>query len=172
MERFARAMNGFAATEDFSMAIAAFDWANISTVVDVGGAHGPASIALARAFPDVRCTVQDFEDVVADASTKVPADVRDRISFEAHDMFKPQRTVGADVYFFRAIFHNWSDLRCIEILRAHMGALKPGARIIINDKVSRAPEVQPPWAEKKSRYDICPCSVSIETLICTIGLWT
>ncbi|KAL9564973.1 hypothetical protein ACKAV7_010887 [Fusarium commune] len=151
MERFARAMSGFAATEDFSMAMEAFDWAKVSTVVDVGGAQGPASIALARAFPNIEFIVQDFEDVVAEASAKVPADVRDRISFETHNMFKPQKTVGADIYFFRAIFHNWSDLRCIEILRAHIGALKPGARIIINDKVSMAPGVKPPWAEKKSR---------------------
>ncbi|KAH7123164.1 O-methyltransferase-like protein [Dactylonectria macrodidyma] len=151
MERFARAMGGFAATEDFGLALKGFDWTKVSTVVDVGGAWGPASIELVRAFPHLKCTVQDFEDVITEGPSKVPAEFRERISFEAHDMFNPQKTASADVYFFRAVFHNWSDVRCIEILRAHIGALKPGAHILINDKVSATPDVSPPWAEKNSR---------------------
>jgi precorrin-6B methylase 2 len=145
-------MSGFATNEDFSLALTGFDWTKVSTVVDVGGAWGPCSIELARAFPDLKCIVQDFEDVVAQGPSKVPAELRSRISFQAHNMFDPQTVVGADVYLFRAIFHNWSDVRCIEILRSHISALKPGAHIVINDKVSTTPEVSPPWAEKKSRY--------------------
>ncbi|CAG9953467.1 unnamed protein product [Clonostachys rosea f. rosea IK726] len=151
MERFAKAMSGFAANEDFSLLLTGFDWTKVSTVVDVGGAHGPASIELARAFPKLKCVVQDFEDVVAEGRLKVPTDVQDRIIFEAHDMFKTQKATGADVFLFRAIFHNWSDIRCIEILRAHIGALKAGAHLLINDVVSLAPEVTPPWADKKTR---------------------
>uniref|UniRef100_A0A8H7N200 O-methyltransferase C-terminal domain-containing protein n=2 Tax=Bionectria ochroleuca TaxID=29856 RepID=A0A8H7N200_BIOOC len=125
MERFAKAMSGFAANEDFSLLLTGFDWTKVSTV--------------------------DFEDVVAEGRLKVPTDVQDRIIFEAHDMFKTQKATGADVFLFRAIFHNWSDIRCIEILRAHIGALKAGAHILINDVVSLAPEVTPPWADKKTR---------------------
>ncbi|KAK7219399.1 hypothetical protein V2G26_007402 [Clonostachys chloroleuca] len=127
MERFAEAMSGFAANEDFSLLLTGFDWTKVSTVVD------------------------DFEDVVAEGRLKVPTDVQDRIIFETHDMFKTQKAIGADVFLFRAIFHNWSDIRCIEILRAHIGALKAGAHILINDVVSLAPEVTPPWADKKTR---------------------
>lgn len=120
--------------------------------MDVGGAHGPASIKLARTFPNLKCVVQDLEDVVAEGRLKVPTDVQDRIVFETHNMFETQKTIGADVYFFRAIFHNWSDIRCIEILRAHIGALKEGAHILINDVVSLTPELTPPRADKKTRY--------------------
>uniref|UniRef100_A0A8H7K3Q2 O-methyltransferase C-terminal domain-containing protein n=1 Tax=Bionectria ochroleuca TaxID=29856 RepID=A0A8H7K3Q2_BIOOC len=125
MERFAKAMSGFAANEDFGLLLTGFDWTKVSTV--------------------------DFEDVVAEGRLKVPTDVQNRIIFETHDMFKTQKATGADVLLLRAIFHNWSDIRCIEILRAYIGALKAGAHILINDVVSLAPEVTPPWADKKTR---------------------
>jgi hypothetical protein len=151
MERFAKAMIGFAAREDFDQVIKAFDWSKVATVVDVGGAMGPCSIELAKAFPALRCTVQDFPDVVAEGPSRVPAELKDRVLFEAHDMFEPQKIIGADVYFFRAIFHNWPDVKCVEILKAHIPALKAGSHIIINDKVTNTPAVLPPWAEKRSR---------------------
>lgn len=152
MGRFARAMGAFAESEDFTIAVSGFDWAKVSTVVDVGGGWGPASIELVKAFPHLKCVVQDFEDVVAEGPSKLPLEVRDRISFQAHDMFQPQQTIGADVYYFRAVFHNWSDSLCIQILQAQIDALKPGSHIIINDKVSPTPSIEPPWAEKASRY--------------------
>lgn len=172
MERFAKAMSGFAANEDFSLLLTGFDWTKVSTVVDVGGGNGPASIELARAFPKLKCVVQDFEDVVAEGRLKVPTDVQDRIIFEAHDMFKTQKATGADVFLFRAIFHNWSDIRCIEILRAHIGALKAGAHILINDVVSLAPEVTPPWADKKTRYVQLLPEAALSELISITAQWT
>jgi hypothetical protein len=51
----------------------------------------------------------------------------------AHDFFTPQPVKHADVYLYRWIFHNWVDDKCIEILRNAIPALKPGARILIND---------------------------------------
>jgi hypothetical protein len=152
MELFGRAMSGYAVQHDFVPVIEGFDWKNVSTVVDVGGALGPCSIELAKAFPTVTCTVQDLEAVVAKGSSMVPEALQDQISFEVHDMFQPQKRKGADVYFFRKIFHNWSDVRCVEILRAHIPALKPGAHILIVDRVLGPPGSMPPWIEKTARY--------------------
>jgi len=50
-----------------------------------------------------------------------------------HDFFTPQPVKYADVYLYRWIFHNWSDAKCIEILQNAVPALKPGARILVND---------------------------------------
>lgn len=50
-----------------------------------------------------------------------------------HDFLSMQPVKGADVYFFRFIFHNWRDPYCVRILQALMPALKPGAQILIND---------------------------------------
>lgn len=54
----------------------------LSSLVDVGGAHGAAAAAVVRAFPHVKCTVLDLPHVVAGA----PAD--DNVQFVAGDMFE------------------------------------------------------------------------------------
>lgn len=102
-------------------------------VVDVGGSQGSISIALARQFPSLRFTVQDTIDVVELGSENLPADLEYRVSFLAHNFFEEQPVVGADVYFFRWIFHDWSDKYCISILQNLIPALKPGARILVNE---------------------------------------
>jgi hypothetical protein len=51
------------------------------SLVDVGGGHGAAASAIARAFPHIKCTVLDLPHVVAGA----PA--HDNVTFVAGDMF-------------------------------------------------------------------------------------
>lgn len=58
---------------------------------------------------------------------------------------------NADIYFFRWIFHNWSDKYCIQILRNQIPALKKVARIVINDNVLLEPGTLPRWREERLR---------------------
>lgn len=55
------------------------------------------------------------------------------------------------VYFFRWIIHNYSTPFAIKILKNLIPALKPGARIIINDHCLREPGAENPWDEKLIR---------------------
>ena len=66
------------------------------------------------------------------AKATPPSGLEDRISFMAHDFFTPQ-PITADVYFFRFIFHDWPDKYGISILQNLVPALKPGARVLINE---------------------------------------
>lgn len=68
-----------------------------------------------------------------------------------YDFFTEQPVKDADVYFFRWIFHNWSDKYCIKILQGLVPALKKGARIVINDNVLPEPGILPMWREEKLR---------------------
>lgn len=77
--------------------------------------------------------VQDLAKVVIDGPSHVPEEYRQRISFMEHDMFQEQPVKDADVYFFRSVFHNWPDKYCVQMLRALIPAMKPGARVVIND---------------------------------------
>lgn len=73
----------------------------------------------------------------------------------AHDFLKEQPVRNADVYFFRFVFHNWSDKYCIQILRNHIPELKKGARIVINDYVLPEPGTLPShWEEKLRSMDL------------------
>ena len=94
-----------------SYVLKGFNWASLGNglIVDVGGSHGLVSMDIAREFPSLRFIVQDLPKVIEDAKKKVPAELAERVTFMAHDMFTEQPVKDADVYYFRWIFHDWSD---------------------------------------------------------------
>lgn len=96
----------------------------------------------------MRLIVEDLPPVVSSA----PKNVSDRVKFLDYNFFNEQPIKGADAYFFRWIFHNWSDKYSIRILQNTIPALKPGARIIINDNVLPDPGLLPAWTEERLRW--------------------
>ncbi len=132
-----------------------YPWGAIGegTIVDVGGSHGTRAIAIAERFPSLHCIVLDLPEVVADGPSKIPSDLKSRVTFAAHDFFTmpPEVAKGADVYLFCRIFHNWSDKYSIKILRCLIPALKYGARFLISDICLPEPNVLPSTLEKKMR---------------------
>lgn len=132
-----------------------YDWEGVGQglVVDIGGAQGHVGMELATRFKNLKILVQDMDKVVEHAAAGMPADLASRVKFMAHDFFAPQ-SVQADVYYFRWILHNWSNKYCILILRAQIPALKPGARIVIQDTCMPEPGTIARWKEKDLRYGI------------------
>lgn len=130
-----------------------YDWASLgaATIVDVGGGKGLVCRQLAKRFPKLSFIVQDLEDTVAAGRETLPAEFSERIQYMRHDFFTPQPVKDADVYFFRAIFHNWPDTYCIQILRSLVPALKKGARVIIQDPHTPDPLTMSPWQERQCR---------------------
>ncbi|KAF4633506.1 hypothetical protein G7Y89_g4613 [Cudoniella acicularis] len=153
-KRFGNAMKAFTEGTGFDLQyVDNYPWKEIEngTVVDVGGSHGFACTKLASSFPGLKFIVQDLPSVVANGANSVPAELSRRIEFMAHDFLKEQPIKNADVYFFRWIFHNWSDKYCIQILRNLIPALKNGACIVINDNVLLKPGTLPNWREERLR---------------------
>ena len=134
--RFAGAMSSFANGHGNLPAhlVQGYPWDKVGsgTVVDVGGSKGNVSTLLAQHYHNLKFIVQDLPNMIQGVAETLPADVRDRIEFQAHDFFTTQ-PVQADVYLFRNIFHNWSDSHSIRILQALVPALRPGTRIVVND---------------------------------------
>ncbi|KAF2163211.1 hypothetical protein M409DRAFT_68527 [Zasmidium cellare ATCC 36951] len=151
--RFASAMNTFASLIPLEPLFNAFDWASFgkATVVDVGGAWGPVSIGLAQRFPDLNFIVQDLAGVVDEGPSRVPAEIKDRFQFMPYSILDEQPVKGAPIYFFRAIFHNWPDESCVQILKNQIPALKKGARIVIDDSTLHEPNTLPSSVEKRRR---------------------
>lgn len=129
-------------------------------LAQVGGSQGFVCVALARKFPSISFIVQDLQPVITEAQANIPSDVESRVSFIAHDFLTQQPVLGADVYFFRWIFHNWSDKYSIKILRSLIPALKPGAKIIISDAVLPGPGEIPKGLEARMRsFDLVMTSI-------------
>lgn len=129
-----------------------FDWSSLpdkATVVDVGGSHGHASLAIQRAHPHLNFVVQDLPNVIAEAKSQNIAH-NDAIRFETHDFFEEQKT-QADVYLLRWILHDWPDAHAIKILQNLRSQLRPGDKILINDSVMPKPGEVPPSVERQLR---------------------
>ncbi|CAG8898682.1 unnamed protein product [Penicillium egyptiacum] len=105
------------------------------TVVDVGGGIGHIARALADHCPTVQCIVQDRPEVISQAEQALPVNLQDRIRFQTHDFFQNQPVHGADVYLLRHVLHDWSNKYARKILQALIPALKPGAKVVLNDRI-------------------------------------
>ena len=134
-------------------------------VVDVGGSHGDVSIAIAQAYPTLQFVVQDLPETISACSETVSSEVGSRVKFMVHDFFTEQPIKNADVYFFRWIFHNWSDKYCIRILRALIPALKPGSRVVISEYCLPEPNTLPRETERHIR---CVQGLRIADILLTL----
>jgi O-methyltransferase domain len=144
-------MSALVSRIDFDFILNSFDWASFpaAKVVDVGGGHGTVSIGLAQRLPTCRFIIQDLGHVVK--ASRIPAELADRVSTMPYNFLDAQPVEGADVYYFRNIFHNWPDESCIAILRAQVSALKPRSRLLIDDFSLHEPLTLPPYEERRRR---------------------
>ena len=152
--RFGAGMRYFAQGPGWDVAalIQGYDWASLdvegAVMVDVGGGHGAVSRRLAEATGHMRFVVQNLPGTVEDGRKALPGMLAERVEFVAHDFFEEQVVKGASVYFFRWILHNWSDKYCVDILRALVGALRVGSRVLIYEFV--LPEgSETRWSQKQ-----------------------
>lgn len=120
------------------------------TVVDIGGSHGKAMVAIAEKFPSLRFIVQDLPPTIA-ARRPIPPEFESCVSFMEHDFFTPQPIIGADVYLFRWIFHNWPDKHCIRILKNLVPALRQGSMVIVSEICLPEPNTIAVRKERKLR---------------------
>ena len=133
----------------------AYDWASLgnSYIVHVGGSRGSVAMDLANNFERTRFLVQDGARMIS--GVEVTEELKGRVEFMEHELFAPQ-TVQADVYFFRMALRNWNDKMAVNILKAQIPALRPGAKLLIQDACMREPNAAPIWEERISRYVISP----------------
>lgn len=106
---------------------------------------------MAKKYPKLNFVVQDVAKVVEGGAAKLPSEFAERIKFQAHDFYEEQPVKDADVYFFRWICHNQSDRYGVKMLQALIPALKPGARIVINDNCLRPVGEEDQWDAKITR---------------------
>ncbi|KAF4548433.1 O-methyltransferase domain-containing protein 9 [Elsinoe fawcettii] len=159
---FSSYMRNVAATEgiSFTHLINGFDWKSLpagSTVVDVGGSTGHASIALAQAYPHLKFIVEDLPETIANSrkaweTNPAKAEIGDRLVYKEHNFFEPQPVTDGDIYLLRMIIHDWPDSEAVKILgHIQAGLKKPGARVIIMDTILPDPGSIPVLQERQLR---------------------
>ncbi|KAH8812830.1 S-adenosyl-L-methionine-dependent methyltransferase [Xylogone sp. PMI_703] len=163
MQRFVQAMSSWSKGDGSAHMRDGYDWAALpkgATVVDVGGAGGHISLAIAQKFPDLQFIVEDQPPVASQAQALIasfPEDVSKRVKFIPHDFFQPQpeEAIGAAAYILRYVFHDWSDVYAKKILANLLKVMKKDSRLLIADAVMPPTGVLPRSQEEILRsFDI------------------
>jgi 6-hydroxytryprostatin B O-methyltransferase len=138
MAMFTDAMKSSEAGRDAGHFLYGFDWASLGEgpVVDLGGGNGHIAIPIAEKYPELKIIIQDLEVNRQYAAELIPAELRNRITFQVQDFFQPQIVkTGAKVFFLRHIIHDWPDEDACRILKQLVPEVENGARILVSDRV-------------------------------------
>jgi hypothetical protein len=106
----------------------AYDWSSVAHVVDVGGGTGVMLQAILAAHPNLRGTLFDFPQVVAQAKAA------DRVDVIGGDVFEDPLPRG-DVYVLSQVLHGWPDAEAAKILSRCVEAGGAGVRIVVVEGV-------------------------------------
>jgi len=115
--------------------VAGYDFSAYSTIVDVGGGHGPLLAAILAGAPASRGVLYDLPGVVANApSLLCEHKVADRVRIAEGSFFDSVPT-GGDAYILKNIMHDWPDEKALQILRNVRKAAGPGATVLLVELV-------------------------------------
>lgn len=110
------------------------DFSTLKHVLDVGGGSGCFSIALARYYSTISCTVMDLPTICELAERYIDdAGVGAQVDTIVVDMFRQGWPQGYDAHFFSNIFHDWSVETCVELARKSYAALPRGGCILLHE---------------------------------------
>jgi SAM-dependent methyltransferase len=113
----------------------AYDFAGISSIVDIGGGQGNLLEKILQFTPDITGTVFDTASTIERAKQVLGNDAWSRrCSYVIGDFFTsvPQ---GADAYLLCGVIHDWDDRRAIRILRNCRRATAEKGRLLLVDMV-------------------------------------
>jgi len=112
----------------------AYDFAGISSIVDVGGGQGSLLEKILQFNPDLRGTVFDTASTIERATQLGRNAWGRRCSYVAGDFFTsvPQ---GANAYLLCGVIHDWDDDRAIRILGNCRRAMTRNSRVLLVDMV-------------------------------------
>jgi len=152
VERFGQAMQWMSKSPamDLNTIFGLYDWEKLgkAKLVDVGGSVGHISYMLLKMASGLTAIVQDLPELEPAFAKSVPEELKDRVSFEAHDFFQPQTRKDVDVWFMKHILHDWSDPYAVKILKGIVPVMKPGSRILICEGIVPPPGTAPKVVER------------------------
>ena len=118
--------------------VAAYDFTQFGTLVDVGGGSGSLLMTILRANPALRGILFDVPHVVEEAQKKIAgAGLAERCRVEAGDFFQAVPPAG-DAYLLKWIIHDWDDAQSVTILRnCHRAMAKNGKLLLVEAVIPR-----------------------------------
>ncbi len=118
------------------------------TIVDIGGGDGSLLVGILKANPQARGVLFDLPHVSAKANEQIAAaGLGDRCKVVGGDAFISV-PAGGDAYVLSRIMDSWDDERAGTILSNCHGAMSPGAKLllierVLPERVDNSPAVRP-----------------------------
>ena len=129
---FQASMAGRAAHEAAAV-VAAYDFAGLGRLVDVGAGSGLLTRAALQAAPALTATLVDRPAALELARSQLAAaGLTDRCAFVAADFFEAV-PAGGDGYLLSRVLHDWDDEHAARVLRVCRAAMPPESRLIVVD---------------------------------------
>jgi hypothetical protein len=121
---------------------AAYDFASLRTVVDVGGGNGALLIGILSAHPHLRGIVFDLPPAAGRAKAQIAAHgLAARCQAVGGDFFK-EVPWGGDAYLLKHVIHDWDDDRALAILRNCHRAMDATGKLLVVEGVY-PPRIEP-----------------------------
>jgi len=131
---FNDAMSGMTAQANEALH-AAYDFAGIGTLVDIGGGHGGLITSILRRRPEMRGILFDSPQVVDGARPLIEAsDVAGRCELRGGNFFESV-PAGGDAHILKWIIHDWNDDQSVSILKNSHQALPENGKLILVEAV-------------------------------------
>ncbi|HEY4341952.1 MAG TPA: methyltransferase [Steroidobacteraceae bacterium] len=109
-------------------------FAQVRSLLDVGGGSAVFSIAIAKEHAALRATVMEIAAVCAEADRYIEASgAAPRVRTQALNMFTQAWPSGHDAHFLSNILHDWSDETCRLLVKKSFDALPSGGRIVLHE---------------------------------------
>src|SRR5229473_495123 len=113
----------------------AYDFAGISSIVDIGGGQGKLLGRILQFNPEMTGTVFDTPLTIERAKQQLGNDAWGRrCSYVTRDFFTSVPE-GADAYLLSSVIHDWDDDRAITILRNCRSAMTKNSRVLLVDTI-------------------------------------
>jgi len=131
---FSQTMVGYHGAEHKAV-VSAYDFSELDTIVDVGGATGNFLTAILGYYGEPRGVLFDMPHVVCDAPALIRSrGLQDRIRIESGSFFD-RVPVGGDAYLLSQIVHDWEEGQCLAVLGNCRNAMKPSGRLLVVERV-------------------------------------
>jgi len=112
----------------------AYSFDGIGSIVDVAGGHGLLLATILARNPRLKGTLFDEPHVIEGAKNGPLKPLMARCTLASGDMFSSV-PAGADAYIMKHIMHDWTDERCIKLLKVCRKAVNAGGKLLVVDCV-------------------------------------
>lgn len=115
--------------------LAAYDFSEFGTIVDVGGGRGTLLAGILAQAPNARGVLYDAEQTTADSPALFDAaGVGERVTIENGTLFD-KLPVGGDAYVLKHTLHDFAEPDCLTMLKNVREAMASDGRLLVIEYV-------------------------------------